>query len=582
MTAFDMNYVFFIGGALLAMSIFASKLSNFIGTPILLLFLALGMLSGEDGIFIKIIYNDYTSAFFIANLMLAVILLDGGLRTNVSTIKAVASESMLLASVGVIITSFITGLAAYAVFDLSLIQALLIGAIVGSTDAAAVFSLLCNGSLNLKEKISSTLQIESATNDPMAILLTTVLISLLTGESTGVESMIVFFVLQFGLGTILGLIFGLFIRFIVATISLGSGLYALLVVGLGLVGFSITAAVGGSGFLAIFIIGVLVGNLRTRSISYILPVGEGITWLAQISLFLMLGLLVTPSKMVDYLIPSVIVAICLTFVARPMAVFLCIKPFFKKYTNKEILFMSFVGLRGSVPIVLAIYPVMADIDNAQLYFNAAFIVVIFSLLVQGTSLLSVAKLFNVYAPYSSAPINKSKVGIRLSDDYELYNYVVKNDNLDGVRLRDLTFPKKTSIAAIFREGYLLKAHGNTKLLNDDIVCIIGKSEDERLLNSVFDKGKSEKVIDRFLGDIILNGDLKMTEIQDTYKIELTSFEKHLNLSDFMNYHIGGFAQIGDSVSLINIKFYVTELAGDEVKKVGVKFLTADAINSHRS
>lgn len=572
MSSIDINYVFFIGGALLATSIFASKLSSFIGTPILLLFLAIGMLSGEEGIFIKIAYNDYTSAFFIANLMLAVILLDGGMRTNVNTIKSVASESLLLASVGVLVTSLITGLAAYAVFDLSLVQAMLIGAIVGSTDAAAVFSLLSNGTFSLKEKISSTLQIESATNDPMAILLTTVLISILQGEATGILGILSIFILQFGLGTILGIIFGLFIRFILATIDIGSGLYALLAIGLGLVAFSITAALGGSGFLAIFIIGVMIGNLKTRSVSYILPVGEGITWLAQITLFLILGLLVTPSHMIDFLAPSVFVAVCLTFIARPIAVFACIKPFFKRYTNKEILFISLVGLRGSVPIVLAIYPVMSDIDNAQLYFNAAFIVVIFSLFVQGTSILPMAKLFKVYAPSSVAPMSKAKVGIMLSDDYEMYNYVIKNDALDGVKLRDLTFPSKTAIVAIFRAGRLLKARGDTSLLNDDIVSVIGQSEDEKLLNAVFNRKGANKIIDRYTGDIILDGELSMKEIRDVYKVELTSFEEHLSLSEFMNFQIGGFAQIGDHVTLINVEFYVTELSGDKVTKIGLKVL----------
>ena len=234
--------------------------------------------------------------------------------------------------------------------------------------------------------------------------------------------------------------------------------------------------------------------------------------------------------------------------------------------------MSFVGLRGSVPIVLAIYPVMADIDNAQLYFNAAFIVVIFSLFVQGTSILPMAKLFKVYAPSSVAPMSKAKVGIMLSDDYEMYNYVIKNEDLDGVKLRDLTFPSKTAIVAIFRSGRLLKARGDTALLNDDIVSVIGQSEDEKLLNAVFNRKGANKIIDRYTGDIILDGELSMKEIQETYKVELTSFEEKLTLSEFMNFYIGGFAQIGDHVTLINIQFYVTELSGDKVTKIGLKVL----------
>lgn len=569
----DNNYIMFIAGVLLTMAIFASKLSSYIGTPILLLFLGIGMLTGPEGLFINIVYNDYGSAFFITNFMLALILLDGGLRTNFSTFRSVATESILLATLGVLITSLITGLAAYMVFDLELVQALLVGAIVGSTDAAAVFSLLMHGDFSLKEKISSTLQIESATNDPMAILLTTVLIAFLSGQSSDGLDIATFFMLQFGLGIILGVLFGLFTRFVIAAISIGSGLYALLVIGLGIAGFSITAALGGSGFLAIFIIGVLVGNQKTRSVTYILQVGEGITWLAQITLFLILGLLVTPSTMVNYAVPAVIVAAVLTLVARPLAVFMCMKPFFRRYSNTELLFISAVGLRGSVPIVLALYPVMSDIENAQLYFNAAFIVVLFSLIVQGATILPMAKLLHVYAPSSSLPLSKSKVGIRLTDDFELYNYQVKSQDLDGVHLRDLTFPRRIQIAALFRDGFMLKARGETRLLSDDIVCIIGKADDERLLNAIFDRGRGNKALKRYKGDIILDGAQKMRDLKGQYGIELTSFEENLALGEFVDYHIGGFAQIGDSVSLINLKLTVVELAGDKIAKVGLEYLT---------
>lgn len=569
----DSNYIIFIAGALLTMAIFASKLSSYIGTPILLLFLAIGMLTGEEGLFINIVYNDYGSAFFIANVMLALILLDGGLRTRLNTFRSVATESTLLATLGVAITAFITGGAAFLVFNLGFVESLLVGAIVGSTDAAAVFSLLQNGDYSLKERISSTLQIESATNDPMAILLTIVLIQVLSGHVSGAADITVFFVMQFGLGIILGVVFGLFIRFVIGTINIGSGLYALLTIGLGLVGFSITQALGGSGFLAIFIIGVLVGNQTTRSITYILPVGEGITWLAQISLFLILGLLVTPSNMVHYAMPAVVVALVLTVIARPVAVFLCIRPFFRRYSNYDLLFISMVGLRGSVPIVLAIYPVMYGIENAQLYFNAAFIVVLFSLVVQGVGIMPLAKILKVYAPSTSVPISKSKVGIRLTDDFDLYNYQVKSPDLDGVALRDLTFPRRIQVAAVFREGFMIKAHGDTRLLNDDIVCIIGRTEDERLLNAIFDKGKGNKALVPYDGDIIISGAQKMKEIEEQYDIELTSFEQTMTMGEFMDYHIGGFAQIGDSVSLINLRLRVLGLAGDKITKVGLEYLT---------
>ncbi len=572
----DLYHVVFIGGVLLTVSIFASKLSKLVGTPLLLLFLAIGMLCGEDGVVLHIVYNDYTSAFYIANLMLALILFDGGLRTDIHELKSVAKESMLLSTFGVFITSAITGLAAYSVLDLTLTQALLIGAIVGSTDAAAVFMLLGDGGVSLKQKVSSTLKIESATNDPMAILLTTVLLALVSGKAKSGWDVVIFFFQQFGYGLILGIIFGTVARFMIAFFSLGAGLYALLAIGMGLIGYSVTSALGGSGCLAIFIIGMCIGNQKVRAVSYILPVGEGITYLAQITLFLMLGILVTPHLMAYYLAPGIVVAIVISFIARPLAVFVLIKPFFKSFKNKDLLFMSWVGLRGSVPVVLAIYPVMEDVRNAQLYFNVAFVVVLFSLLVQGASLLPASKLFKVYAPAHSAPVSKSEMGIMLSNDYEIFNYGIKDFTLDGVRLNQIRMPRRTSFAAVFRDGFMLKPSGDLRLKSDDIVSIIGADGDEPMLNSVFSQKGGLKKPREFCGEIRISAKESMKDVAKRFDMELTAFELKLNVGEFMSYHIGGFPQVGDSVSLINSSLVVSAVDSYAVTEVGVILLRSEA------
>lgn len=568
-TIMDLNYLFFIAGMLLSIAVLASRLSVLMGTPLLLLFLGIGMLTGEDGVFMRIVYDDYTSAFYIANLMLALILLDGGLRTSFATMRSVAAESVTLATVGVLLTSFITGLAAYFVLEMSLMQAMLLGAIVGSTDAASVFSLLGDSGVHLKQKVSSTLQIESATNDPMAILLTTVLLAFVSGEASTWQDVVVMFLMQFGLGIVLGIIFGVCASMLLVSVSLGAGLYSLLVIGIGLVGFSVTAALGGSGFLAIFIIGMCVGNQKFRQISYILPVSEGITWLAQITLFLMLGLLVSPTRMVEYVLPGTVVALAITFVARPVAVFLCLKPFFRTYSLRDILFMSWVGLRGSTPIVLAIYPVMDDITNAQLYFNVAFVLVLLSLLLQGGSLMKSARLLKVYAPSSAAPLSKSGMGIMVTDDYEIYSYHVGKGSLAGLPLRGISFPKGTAVAAVFRDGYLIKPEGSTVLKAEDIVSVIGSDADEYMLNSIFSQRKPQRRSPPYTGDLYLQGSARMSDLSSTYGIELTSFEKSMTLSEFMTFHIGGFPQPGDAIGLINVRLVVVELAGDKVTLVGM-------------
>lgn len=570
-------YIFFIAGLLLTFAILASKLSSIFGTPLLLLFLAIGMLTGEDGIFINIHYDDYNSAYFFANFMLALIILDGGLRTNFSTFKRVATESTILATVGVLVTASVTGIIAYyCLGNISIIQALLLGSIVGSTDAGAVFSLLGGNDVSLKSSVSSTLQIESATNDPMAILLTTVMLAIISGQSTSWLESLIIFAMQFGLGIVFGVIFGFIGRFIIASMSIGSGLYALLVFGIGLIGFSVTAAMGGSGFLAIFIIGMMVGNQNIRQISYILPVAEGITWLCQISLFLMLGLLVSPHQMLNYIVEGVVVAVAITFIARPLAVFLCVKPFFRAFTNRDLLFMSWVGLRGSVPIVLAIYPVFANIENPQLYFNVAFVVVIVSLLVQGATLNPVSRLFKVYAPSSAMPVTKANVGIKLANDYELYNYRIRNESMEGLSLRNIHFPKGTMIAGMFRDGHMIKTVGNTVLRHGDILSIIGTDNDEPLLNSMFSKNITAKQKLIYNGDKIFDGSIMMSDLADKYKIELTDYERGLNVSEFMSYHIGGFAQTGDMVNLINVVLVVASLNGDEIASVGLYLASESA------
>ena len=388
-------------------------------------------------------------------------------------------------------------------------------------------------------------------------------------KATSLTDALIFFVKQFGFGILLGVLFGFVTRFIVGLISLGVGLYSIFVIGLGLIGFAITAYVGGSGFLAIFIIGMCVGNQKTRPVSYILPVSEGFTWLAQITLFLLLGLLVSPHEMVNYTYQGVVVAIVITLIARPVAVFLCMKPFFRAYSNKDLLFMSWVGLRGSVPIVLAIYPVFEQLENPQLYFNVAFVVVIVSLLFQGSLILPVSKLLKVYAPSVVTPLTKSDVGIMLSNDYELLNYRIKEDSFDNAPLRTIPFPKGTTIAAVFRDGKMIKCHGDTTIKKEDIISMIGTDADETLLSSLFSHTLKPKKHPTYHGDKIYSASTPMVDLAQQFAFELTTYEKTLTLGDLMSYHIGGYPQPGDTVNLIKVSLVVVDLEGDKIRRAGL-------------
>ncbi|MCE8026030.1 MULTISPECIES: potassium/proton antiporter [Halomonadaceae] len=563
------NTLFLLSGSLLALSILASRLSSLFGLPLLVLFLALGMLAGEQGL-LGIRFDDYPLAFTIGHLALALILLDGGLRTRLSTFRSAFKPALSLASIGVFLTSGITGLIAMWVFDLSLIEGLLIGAIVGSTDAAAVFSMLSGKGVNLNERVGATLEIESGTNDPMAIFLTIMLIEVLVGDIGGVVETTLFFFQQFGVGVAMGVAGGWLIARFMRWVDLEPGLYSLLALALGFCVFGLTSVAGGSGFLAIYLAGLMIGNQPGKHLNFILPVNDGLAWLSQIGLFLVLGLLVNPTDLLEYALPATIVGLALIFVARPLAVVLTIKPFFK-FRWHEIGFISWVGLRGAVPVVLAIFPVIGGVENASLYFNAAFAVVLMSLLIQGGTIPLMARLLKVEVPPGVTPEQRGPLGILPEDDYELFVYRVENQALDDVPIRMLRFPSGALISALFRERDMLHPKGSTRLQLDDVVCVIGRNHDLPALNKLFSGEKRLKKAQEFFGPFVIDAEARMADIAKAYGLSVTPGEGDVSLGDFISKRVGGHPVVGDDVSWHGIHWVVSEVAGDKVLKVGVRF-----------
>lgn len=545
-----------IGAGLVVISVLTSLISFRVGAPLLLVFLLVGLAAGEKGAGIQ--FDNVEAAYFIGSLALAVILFDSGAGTRFDTFRMAAWPSVVLATVGVLLTAALVAVPVRYLLGFSWPEALLMGAIIGSTDAAAVFFLLRVGGIRIREKVRATLEVESGSNDPMAIFLTLALVQLIASGAS-LDSLTVglleAFLQQMGLGLLLGLAGGWLLVQFVNRLRLEAGLYPIITIGLALVVFAVTSILGGSGFLAVYVAGLIVGNSRLRGGLVLRRFQDGLTWLAQITMFLVLGLLAAPGEFPGLALEAIGIGLALAFLARPLAVWLCLLPF--RYGRNETTFAAWVGLRGAVSILLGILPVIGGLERGQEMFNLAFLIVLTSLVLQGWTIRPMARWLGLIVPPSIGPIEKIELELPGGAHHELIAYRIVPDCpvAKGERI-----PRWARPSLVLREGRSMRLHEAGRLQPGDTVYIFATPRLIGLLDRLFARPAALSSEDHeYFGHFTLDAEGRIGDAAKLYDFRVADDEAELSVADFLKKRLGAFADRGERLAVSPVELIVREL-----------------------
>ena len=577
---FLVDMLILLSGVMLLLGIASSKLSARIGVPVLVLFLLLGMLAGSEGIG-GIAFENYSLAHGIGSIALALILFDGGLSTPLSAVRLCWRPSLVLATAGVLLTALFTAAASSWILGISLLEGMLIGSIVGSTDAAAVFAVLRTGGVELPPRLGSTLEIESGSNDPMAIFLTVGCIQILTNQIDLGPAVLWLFVSQMAIGSVVGVLFGFIAVNVVNRINLdAAGLYPVLITAFCLLAFGLTAWLGGSGFLAVYLAGIVIGNNRLVFQHGIRVYHDALAWLSQIIMFIVLGLLSFPSRLFDVAWQGLAIGAVLILIARPVAVFLCLLT--ARFNSREKLFLSWVGLKGAVPITLATFPLLLGVDRASLIFDIVFFVVVLSAIIQGWSLPTVAQWLGVNAPRQSAPPVTLELSSLRHVEGDIVDYTVsENSRAAGRLVRDLALPDGVVIALIARDQQIIPPQGNTLIRAGDHIIVVLRPGARPLVNRAFANTGAISEELPFEFEFALRGSTKVRLLEEFYEISMQAAPEQ-TLDESLRERLGGRARVGDTVRYGQIVLRIRAMNANSIEEVGMAFLPDDKSDAHPS